>query len=215
MAKTNPALDTLIELARDASAAMPERHQAFEEIVRRFEHLVAACAYARLRDPALAEDAAQDTFLLAWQCLDQLREPAAFPGWIRRLVLTQCHRRLRGTRLELRPEGEGRHVAASSDPAADAERAGDASLVRLALAELTPNDRLVLILFYGCERSHAEIAEWLGVPVTTAARRLAHAKRRVRQHALDGLSGVLRAERRNASKSFLVEALGAHSRRRT
>ena len=104
MAKTNPTLGTLIELARDGSAAMPERHQAFEEIVRRFEHLVAACAYARLRDPALAEDAAQDTFLLAWQCLDQLREPAAFPGWIRRLVLTQCHRRLRGTRLELRPK---------------------------------------------------------------------------------------------------------------
>ena len=39
-------------------------------------------------------------------------------GWIRRLVLTQCHRRLRGTRLELRPEEEGRHVAASSDPSA-------------------------------------------------------------------------------------------------
>ena len=184
---------------------MPERHQAFEEIVRRFEHLVAACAYARLRDPALAEDAAQDTFLLAWQCLDQLREPAAFPGWIRRLVLTQCHRRLRGTRLELRPEDDARHVPAASDPAADVERAGDASLVRLALAQLTPNDRLVLILFYGCERSHAEIADWLGVPVTTVARRLAHAKRRVRQHALDGLSGGLRAERRNASKSFLVE----------
>jgi sigma-70-like protein len=69
MAKTNPTLGTLIELARDGSAAMPERHQAFEEIVRRFVHLVAACAYASLRDPALAEDAAQDTCLLAWQCL--------------------------------------------------------------------------------------------------------------------------------------------------
>jgi ABC-type transporter Mla subunit MlaD len=40
MANTNPTLGTLIEQARDASAAISERHRAFEEIVRRFEHLV-------------------------------------------------------------------------------------------------------------------------------------------------------------------------------
>jgi GNAT superfamily N-acetyltransferase len=56
MADTNQALGSLIARARDASAAMPERHEAFAEIVRRFEHLVVACTYARLRDPALAED---------------------------------------------------------------------------------------------------------------------------------------------------------------
>ena len=205
MASTNQSLDTLIELARDGSAATSERHQAFEAIVRRFEQLVRACTYARLRDPALAEDAAQDAFLLAWQRLDQLREPAAFPGWIRRLALTQCHRRLRGTRLELRPDDDAREVAAATDPAADAERAGDTLFVRLALARLAPNDRLVLILFYGCERSQREIAEWLGVPVTTISRRLAHAKRRMRKVAADVLSGGLRAQWTHARESFLVE----------
>jgi RNA polymerase sigma factor (sigma-70 family) len=204
MANTNQTLDTLIERARCASAAMPERHQAFEEIVRRFEPLVVACAYARLRDPALAEDAAQDTFLLAWQRLDQLREPAAFPGWIRRLALTQCHRRLRGARLVCRPEDEARDSAAT-DQASEADRMSDETLVRRALAQLTPNDRLVLILFYGSERSHAEIADWLGVPVTTISRRLAHAKRRVRQHALDGLAGGLRGQRSHDRDAFLTE----------
>jgi RNA polymerase sigma-70 factor (ECF subfamily) len=205
MANTNPTLGTLIEQARDASSAVSERHRAFEEIVRRFQHLVVACTYARLRDPTLAEDAAQDTFLLAWQRLDQLREPAAFPGWIRRLAHTQCQRRLRGARLELRPEEDARHVASPADQAADAERTGDASLVRHALARLAPADRLVLILFYGCERTQAEIADWLDVPVTTIARRLAHAKRRVRRHALDALAGGLRAERTRASDAFLLE----------
>lgn len=205
MAHTNPTLGTLIDLARDGSASVSERHHAFEEIVRRFEHLVVACTYARLRDPALAEDAAQDTFLLAWQRLDQLREPAAFPGWIRRLALTECHRRLRGARLELRPEEDARHVASPTDLAADAERTGDASLVRHALAQLAPADRLVLILFYGSERTQAEIADWLGVPVTTVARRLAHAKRRVRRHALAALAGGLRPQRQRASEAFLTE----------
>jgi RNA polymerase sigma-70 factor (ECF subfamily) len=147
MANTNESLGTLIELARDASAAMPERHRAFAEIVRRFEDLVFACALARLRDPALAEDAAQDAFLLAWQRLDQLREPAAFPGWIRRLALTQCHRRLRGMRLELGREDRARDVRMATDPQAEAEKASEASLVRLAMAQLAPKDRLVLVLF--------------------------------------------------------------------
>ena len=205
MASTNHSLDKLIELARDRSAATTERHQAFEAIVRRFEQLVLACTHSRLRDPALAEDAAQDAFLLAWQRLDQLREPAAFPGWIRRLALTQCHRRLRGTRLELRPEYDAQEVAASADPAADVERARNMLFVRSALARLAPSDRLVLILFYGCERSQSEIAEWLGVPVTTISRRLAHAKRRMRKIAPDALSGGLRAQWKHASESFLVE----------
>jgi len=37
-----------------------------------------ACAYAVLGDAYLAEDVAQDAFVVAWQKLDQLREPGAF-----------------------------------------------------------------------------------------------------------------------------------------
>ena len=64
MSIPDQSVGRLIELARDRSAAMAERHHAFEEIVRRFQELAFACARARLHDPALAEDAAQDAFLL-------------------------------------------------------------------------------------------------------------------------------------------------------
>ena len=173
--------------------------------MRRFQDLAFGCACARLRDPALAEDAAQDAFLVAWERLDQLREPAAFPGWIRRLVQSQCHRRLRGRRLELRPEDEGREVAATTDATSAIEAADESSLISLALAELAPADRLVLILFYGSGRSQAQIADWLSVPVTTVARRLAHAKRRMRGHLFDAFAGRLRAERQIAGEAFIVE----------
>jgi RNA polymerase sigma factor (sigma-70 family) len=205
VAITDHDLEQLIERARDVSADSANRHQAFEEIVRRFQDLAFACACARLRDPALAEDAAQDAFLVAWQRLDQLREPAAFPGWIRRLVLTQCHRRLRSPRLGLRSEDEACGVAAPCDLAAELEASDDAMLVRVALAGLAPNDRLVLLLFYGSERTHEEIATWLGVPVTTVSRRLAHAKRRLRRQTLDALSGGLRAQHRAVRDTFIVE----------
>ena len=48
-----------------------------------------ACAYAAPCDFHLAEDAAQGAFVTAWRKLTQLREPEAFPGWLRRIVLTE------------------------------------------------------------------------------------------------------------------------------
>src|SRR5687768_16308690 len=127
-----------VRLARDTAAPEAERHRAFAELVRRFEDLAFGCAYSRLRDAALAEDAAQDAFLVAWQRLDQLREPAAFAGWIRRLVLTQCHRRLRARRLE--PVSDGVLAAAESpaDNVDAAELEDDAGVLRLALSQLAP-----------------------------------------------------------------------------
>src|SRR6185295_10451323 len=101
MAAADPSLCSLIELARSRDATVAERHEAFAELVCRFQDFVFAYACARLRDPAVAEDAAQDTFISAWEGLDQMRDPAAFPAWIRQLARTQCHRRLRGTRLPL------------------------------------------------------------------------------------------------------------------
>jgi RNA polymerase sigma-70 factor (ECF subfamily) len=197
--------EALVERARNGAVTEEARHVAFAELVRRFEDLAFACACARLRDPALAEDAAQDAFLVAWQRLDQLREPAAFAGWIRRLVLTQCHRRLRGGRLRLAPHEEGQELPGDRDETADAEAADEASLVRHALGLLASGDRLVLILFYGSGRSQAEMAEWLRVPITTIARRIAHAKRRLRRQALDAFAGRLRRERRASGEAFLVE----------
>jgi RNA polymerase sigma factor (sigma-70 family) len=89
---------TLIIRATDPDAALAEKHDAFCELVRRFQDMAYACAYAVLGDFHLAEDAAQEAFISAWQKLGQLREPEAFPGWLRRVVLTECNRLTRGKR---------------------------------------------------------------------------------------------------------------------
>jgi RNA polymerase sigma factor (sigma-70 family) len=197
-------LAALIARARDPAVALADRHDAFGELVRRFHDAAIASAYARLRDRALAEDAVQDAFLTAWQRLDQLRQPDAFPGWILRLVFTQCHRRLRCARLPIVAEVDARALA--TDPhVPDVETVHERRILQRALARLKPSDRLVLSLFYGSERSHKEIADWLGVPVTTIARRLAHAKRRLQNAAFDAMSGTLRTERDRRADTFLLE----------
>ena len=68
-------------------------------------------ASAQLRDQHLAEDAAQDAFLKAFVDLGQLHEPAAFPGWFRRIVYKHCDRIRRRRRLHLVPLEENQWEA--------------------------------------------------------------------------------------------------------
>src|SRR5438876_11256091 len=82
----------------DPATALTEKREAFCELVRIFQDMAYACAYAVLGDFYLAEDAAQEAFISAWQKLSQLRQPEAFPGWFRRIVLTECNRLIRGKR---------------------------------------------------------------------------------------------------------------------
>ena len=85
-----------VSRASDLNSPLAERHEAFGQLVLRFQDMAFASAYAVLGDAYLAEDVAQDAFVSAWQKLSQLREPAAFPGWFKRIVLRQCNRLTRG-----------------------------------------------------------------------------------------------------------------------
>ena len=59
---------------------------AFDVIIQRFRDMAVAYAYSILGDFHLAEDAAQEAFVQAYQDLKQLRKPQAFPSWFRRIV---------------------------------------------------------------------------------------------------------------------------------
>src|ERR1051325_6763587 len=56
----------LIAQATSTGATLIERHEAFGELVTRFQDLAFGCAYAVLHDFYLAEDAAQEAFITAW-----------------------------------------------------------------------------------------------------------------------------------------------------
>src|SRR5260221_12268067 len=120
-------MESVESLVRAAVAEGPlqERHRAFGVIVARFQDLAYGCAYSVLGDVHLAEDAAQEAFLAAWDELRHLREPAAFPGWFRRLVLTQCGRitrRKRSGPVEITLEHAEQLPSCRDHPADAAER---------------------------------------------------------------------------------------------
>lgn len=60
---------------RDSRRPLGERHESFGELVVYFQDMAFGCAYAVLGDFYLAEDAAQEAFITAWQSLRQLALP--------------------------------------------------------------------------------------------------------------------------------------------
>ncbi len=70
----------------------------FGELVRRFEGAVYGTALRQMGDPLEAEELVQEVFLRAFEKLPQLRDPAAFGGWLRAMT-----RRMAINRMLRRP----------------------------------------------------------------------------------------------------------------
>src|SRR5262245_49643476 len=74
---------------------------AFARVVGATQLMAYAAARRVLRDPGMAEDAAQEAYLRAFRRLCDLEEPAAFSGWLRRIVITVALNMRRTRRLTL------------------------------------------------------------------------------------------------------------------
>jgi RNA polymerase sigma factor (sigma-70 family) len=197
-------LDSLIALTRSADASRAQRHEAFSELVRRYQDMAFGCAYAFLGDPHLAEDAAQEAFITAYQALAQLREPKAFPGWLRRIVLTQCNRLVRKRRVLTQPIEGNPDLRSDHMGTAEAMESQQMRERVLAAIQMLPDgQRLVTILFYINGYSQREIAGFLEVSVDAVKKRLQRARNRLRGRLLDMVTEDLRARRPSQDDQFV------------
>lgn len=168
-------------VAEAAAGEAGVSHDAYGQLVVRFQDMAFACAYALLGDHYLAEEAAQAAFITAWLRLDQLRAREAFPGWLKRIVVSECHRLTRGKRLRFVPIEAGYELAArDGDPHRQAERRELSGRVLSAVAKLPAHEREVTALFYIGEYSQQEIGVFLELPVTTVVKRLYAARQRLK-----------------------------------
>ncbi|OFW66210.1 MAG: hypothetical protein A2Z12_00545 [Actinobacteria bacterium RBG_16_68_21] len=163
----------LVELARRGDA------DAFGELVWRYRDTVYTLA-VRLVGPDLAPDVTQEALIRAWRAMPRFRGDAALGTWLHRITVnTAWTLRRRATRHETQQLDE-----TLVDPAAGPERAGELAEMRAqlgsAIGQLTPGQRVVLVLrdVYGW--SHAEVGRELGITQTTAKVRLHRARKRLR-----------------------------------
>jgi len=157
-----------VELA--SLAAMGER-AAFSELARRHGGAVRALLRRLGADNALADDMAQDAFLIAYQQIADFRGEGAFAAWVRRIAARlYLKRRRRDARVDLTaetPEPQGGLSDAETGPIGRMD-------LDQALACLTPAERLCVSLCHGAGFSHAELAEALNAPLGTVK---SHVKR--------------------------------------
>jgi len=140
---------------------------AFDELVRKFRDMAVGYAYTVLNDFYLSEDVAQEAFVRAYLDIQSLREPGAFPSWLRRIVFKYCDRYLRKQRVLLRPLDAALDIASpGKNPHDEAARREEHDRVMSSIDALPDSERTATTLFYINGYSMAEVGEFLEVPVT-------------------------------------------------
>ena len=167
---------------------------AYGEVVGRLQDMAYGYAYSILGDFHLAEDAAQEAFIEAYRDLPKLKEPAAFVGWLRRIVQRRCGRLTRGRRIPTVPlDAAGGLASAEEGPGPIAEARERTEAVLAGIRSLPGNERTATTLFYIGGYSHEQIADFLDVPTGTVKSRLHAARKRLKERMTAMVGSTLKS----------------------
>lgn len=171
---------TLVVRAQDGDVA------AFEHLARTYEAELVRLGYRMLSDLGEAQDAVQDTLLVAWRKLPSVTDPAAFHAWVYQLMTRRCLNLLRQRArrpavvaadddLEWATQ-TGRTPRTDQDPAAAAQAGAVRDGLTAVLNTLPAEQRACWVLHNLHHLSYPEIAYAIGVPVSTVRGRIARAR---------------------------------------
>jgi RNA polymerase sigma-70 factor (ECF subfamily) len=191
--QTEPRVDEA-RLIREIRAGKTE---VFEYFVRQYQKKITRIAYRFLRDTGEADCAAQESFLRAYQSLDDFREGSTFETWLTRICINWCKDRLKRRRLVLYfHQGPGRDdegseglqdAVASPRPSPERLAAGREIRERLreAIETLSPRQRSIFVMKHFEEMSIPEIADLTGLDSGTVKSHLFRAAHKIRDRMSD------------------------------
>jgi RNA polymerase sigma-70 factor (ECF subfamily) len=166
------------------AAAQAGDRDAFDALLTARLDRTYRTARAILGNEPDARDAVQDAWLSIWRRLPGLRQPAAFDGWVERIVVNACRTRLRArSRVREIPMADGFE---QSDPSHGSRPEGVAErdAVERAFERLSPDQRAILVLHHLHHQPVVAIAAALGIPEGTVKWRL-HAARTALGQAME------------------------------
>ena len=157
-------------------------HEAFAQLARQNIDRLYAIARRVLREAEAAEDAVQECLFHAWRDLRMVRDPERFEAWLYRLLLNACrdeqrrrHRRPAPIAITFVEPHVERDEVAGVDRRDELERG---------FRKLTPEHRMVLVLYHFRGLRAREIADLLGIPEGTVVSRLHYGGQALR-HAIE------------------------------
>jgi RNA polymerase sigma-70 factor (ECF subfamily) len=163
----------LVALAREGD------HDAFSSLAASSIDRLYGIARFILRDAEGAEDAVQDTLVLAWRDIAGLRDLDRFDAWVYRLLVRTCYRQAGRNRRRTVVEARLLPLHRTDQPGFERPIV-DRDRIDRGLRRLAPDQRAVLVLHHHVGLELVEVAEILGVPVGTAKSRLFRGMQAVR-----------------------------------
>lgn len=157
----------------------------FEVLAKQHEPMLMAYLHSLLADHKLAEDVAQQTLLIAYRKINTLKDPAAFPAWLRGIARLEAFTAMRRQRREfpvepdvLQQMEEVYRQIEERNPADNWEE--KFHLVEDCYAHLPETLQTVCRLHYFEDRKAWQIAEMLTINLNAVLKRLERARSAIR-----------------------------------
>jgi RNA polymerase sigma factor (sigma-70 family) len=174
-----PAASDDAALVRAVQAS--DDRAAFAELVRRHQSAVRTVLRRLARgDQGLADDLAQDTFVLAWRNIRHFRFEARFSTWIYRIAFNAWQSEARKRREVLLDADDDERPAlevAAPEPGVDVASRLD---LERAMTVLSDGERAAIAACYYADLSHEEAAQALGLPLGTVKTHILRAKAKLK-----------------------------------
>jgi len=166
-----PTDEELVEAFRGGDLA------AFDVLVHRWDRKVRGAIHRILGNEEDARELCQEALLKAYRGLGSFKGEARFSSWLYQIALNLCRDRMRRRPRRMVSLGEleegGKAIATGRPSALDLVEGRDlARAVAAAVASLSEEQREVIVLKEYQELTFVEIAEVLGVPLSTVKTRL-------------------------------------------
>jgi RNA polymerase sigma-70 factor (ECF subfamily) len=155
--------------------------RALGQLVERWQLRVLRHALTLTGRRDLAADVAQESWIAVAKGLRRLDDPACFGRWLLRIV---SHKSVDAIRQAQRQRKLAEHVAAEAPQATgptDRDETDDVSALQRAIARLPGDERALVSMFYWDQRSLAEIAHILNIPLGTVKSRLYYVRQELKQ----------------------------------
>jgi RNA polymerase sigma-70 factor (ECF subfamily) len=183
--------------------------EAFTALVEAYQTHVYNLCYRMLGEAESAEDAAQETFLRAFQHLQRYDRGRPFGTWLLSIAAHYCIDRLRRRRFSFTSfdeEEDGRVLElpdlAAPSPELETVRQEQREQMQGFLQRLNSVDRAAIVLRYWHDCSEAEIAAALNLTVSAVKSRLHRARRELGDLWQEEGSRTNRARRPHESPAF-------------
>jgi RNA polymerase sigma-70 factor (ECF subfamily) len=166
------------------TAAAAGDEYAFQRLIaEHHDDMRRVCSYVT-RDIAIAEEATQAAWSVAWRKLGTVRDPARLRSWLVSVAVNEAKQLLRKQQRRAVVEVV---VDAAGEPAGVDPSTGVAGIdLRRALDRLEPDDRALLAMRYVVGFDSNELAAAIGISPSGTRNRLERLLKRLREELSDG-----------------------------